>query len=501
MFHGDQRTITLFTYGWSPHNWVLYTHDALNGTQLCQVIIPSQTHHKLGASWVYKDTLQFAMSVEADGKSMINIYELQPTSASPLHTVSSFPIPSDIVLFLMPSYWNFSFSSVSLHASFILKKELIVLDVQSSKILLWTRGAQVDDVAQPCFSADGNFVACIISENRLCVWQNTPTGYVLWCSLRARLPFSSLSWSPTSVSIMCWGPSGIQVLHLGNHLSPMSPNESEPSNKGGDHLVAYSADKAHIAIAKRGCHVVTVLDSLSGTPQQVINTDMQIEDTKIFDNTIIVIDSDKLVSWGLEAAGVVQCGYSYGRVIHESFIIDPDAMYLKLSHDCSQIAYTDKEMLYIYNIQAQEILRYTLCSNWFGGFLFSPGGHELWVASRGHYNTFSLKKIGTEDYWHKRLLFKGNHPEEERPLSRDEWLLSEKEEPKDEWEWMNIFSSYGYCIQRDSEWITNSRGSKVLWLPPVWRTERWEEVRWDDNFLAFLNHYHPKPMIIEFKPH
>ena len=496
VFHGDQRTITLFTHSCSSHNWVLYTQDALNGTQLCQVTIPSQTHFTLDASWAYRDTLQFAMGVAADRKSMINIYELQPTSASPLHTVSSFPIPFHITFsFHKPPIWDFS--SVSLHASFILEKELIVLDVQGSKILLKTRGAQVNDVVPPCFSADGNFVACITSENRLCVWQNKPTGYVLWCSLRARLPFSSFSWSPTSVSIICWGLYGIQVLHLGNPLSPISPNESEPSNKGGNHLVAYSADKAHIAIAKQFCHVVTVLDSLSGTPQQVINTDMQIKDTKIFDNTIIVIDGDKLVSWGLEKAGVVHCGYSDERVINESLIIEPYAKCLKLSHDCSQIAYTKNEMLCIYNIQTQKTLKYSIQ---FDSFQFSPSGHELWAISY-EFLSLSFRKLGTEDKWSKRLLFKGGRPEEERPLSRDEWLLSQLEAPEDEWEWMNLFSCYGYCIEWGSEWITNSRGSKVLWLPPVWRTKDWEEVRWDDNFLAFLGHGHPKPMIIEFKPH
>jgi len=495
VFHGDQRTITLFTHDWSPHNWVLYTYDALNGTQLCQVIIPYQTHHTLGASWVYKDTLRFAMGVKADGKSMINIYELQPTSASPLHTVSSFPIPSDI--FLMQPYWKFSFSSVSLHASFILNEEFIMLDVQGSQILLQTRGAQADNLEKPCFSADGNFVACKISENRVCVWKNTPTGYVQLYSLRARLPFSSFSWSPTSVSIMCWGLSGIQVLHPGNHLSSISPNESKPSNKGRSHLVAYSADKAHIAIAKECCSVVTVLDSLSGTPQQVINTDMQIEDVKIFDNTINVIDHRKLVSWGLEAAGVVHCGYSDGRVISESLNIDPHSACLKLSHDCSRIAYTDGEAICIYNIQAQETFEYM---DWSGDFQFSPSGHELWVFSQEDYD-FDVEKFGTEDYWRERLLFKGDHSEEERPLSRDEWLLSKQERPEDKWEWINLFSSHGYCIQRDSEWITNSRGSKVLWLPPVWRTKQWLEVRWDDNFLAFLDWDQPKPMIIEFKPH
>lgn len=477
VFHGDQRTITLVICGLPPHNWGLYTYDALNGTQLCQVTISSQTHPILGACWAYKDTLQFAMSVKADGKYMINIYELQPTSASPLYTVSSFPIPLDIVSsFPTKVDENFSFSPESFHVSFIAKKELVVFDVQDSQVLLQIRGAQMDDIGQPQFSADGHFVAWT-SVNRVCVWKNTPTGYVPWCSLKARFLFLNFSWSPTSVSILCWSLDRIQVLHLSNYPSPLSPNESEPSHSNGRHLVAYSADKAHIAISRQNWNVVTILDSLLGTPQQTINSDMQVKDTKIIGSTIFVTDGHKLVSWELEVVGVVHYGHISGRVINESLNINLPWQ-LKLSHDCSQIAYTRYTKLSVYEIEAEEPPQHVITDRWVEDMRFSPDGHQLLFVSR-ETNSGSLSL--------------GRFRKEDRSLSL------EQEELEDGWSWVNLFSPHGYHIKGGSEWITSSRGSKILWLPPVWRTEQWQEVRWNGDFLAFFSGYHPKPIIIEFK--
>jgi hypothetical protein len=61
----------------------------------------------------------------------------------------------------------------------------------------------------------------------------------------------------------------------------------------------------------------------------------------------------------------------------------------------------------------------------------------------------------------------------------------------------NFSSPYGYHAGMGSRWVVDSRGSKLLWLPPNWRTPR--DIRWDGNFLALLRSYHLEPIIIEFK--
>ena len=85
----------------------------------------------------------------------------------------------------------------------------------------------------------------------------------------------------------------------------------------------------------------------------------------------------------------------------------------------------------------------------------SPGG------------TFCVKMLGIED------------GSDKLPLSKGDYL-------RDGWLWVNLFS-YGYHVKMGSEWVTNSGGSKLLWLPPAWRTGEWKKVRWDGKFLAFLS--------------
>jgi len=182
----------------------------LNDTQLCVGNIPLS---RLGAYWTHEDTLQLAKYSQTDGIFAINIYKLQSTLAPELHILRSFSIPNQS--------GAFSFSSLSLHASFVTTKEAIILSVQDSKVLLQYKIAQKYPPPPGQFSPDGNFYACKISADEICVWQNAPTGYVLWCSLRPRLPLKGLSWSPTSSSILCWGSEGIQLLNPGNLPNPV----------------------------------------------------------------------------------------------------------------------------------------------------------------------------------------------------------------------------------------------------------------------------------------
>ena len=67
-------------------------YDTITGLQLCQnVTLP---HGVLpDAYWAHEDTLQFAASFNTGGRSMVDIYELQPTLIPPHQVVSSFPVP------------------------------------------------------------------------------------------------------------------------------------------------------------------------------------------------------------------------------------------------------------------------------------------------------------------------------------------------------------------------------------------------------------------------
>lgn len=68
------------------------------------------------------------------------------------------------------------------------------------------------------------------------------------------------------------------------------------------------------------------------------------------------------------------------------------------------------------------------------------------------------------------------------------------------WSRDGLFSPHGYAIRRESSWVEDSKGSKLLWLPPSWRMTCCSGARWNNNFLAFVDGCHPDPIILEFKP-
>jgi len=462
MFHGDQRTITLSTTYLG-----FYTYDAVTSTQLCQGKIQSTTRCMLSTFWVYKDTLRFAISSENYGKYMIDIYELQPTSNSPLHAVSSFPVPF---------HMEFSFSPVSFHASFVTGTEFIILDVQNSQLLLQTTPASINCHLPPLFSADGNFAAYTALMDEICVWKNISTCYVPWCSLRPQLGFGTFFWSPTSLSILCQSTSNIQLLSLDNHPSIPPPYKIVPCEK---HLVAYSTDGTHVAIAKQGHGHITLFNHILCTPEELVDVWMEAEDIKISGNTIFAVDWQKLVSWNLNG------DYDNKRETKVHLATpESDLEYLRLSHDCSQIAYTSEDTVYIYNVQAQKTLQCFHCNLLDSmDFQFSPNEDQLWIMDpHGLTGTrnLSLRKLEIEDGWNGCSLSEGDHL-------------------GNEWSWINLFSSYGYCVEVNSEWVTDSRGNKCLWLPLAWRIQYWKLVRWDGKFLALLSGHYPRPIIVEFQ--
>ena len=453
------------------------TYDALTGLQLSQDICHLSLYSGFGGCWAQEDTLQFAISLKATRGSVINIYELQPTLAPPLYMLSSFHIPFTIK--------EFSFSPVSFHASFMTLGGVIVLDVRTSQLLLKTKATLLYPSQLPEFSPNGHFVACQTFDHEIHIWQNGPDGYIPWCNLRARLPFGGFSWSPTSALILGWSLEGIRLLHPNNHSPPLS-NKAEPHLKGKNYLVAYSADEAYIATTKEGDSVVTVLDCLWGTTPQLINTDMEIMDIKIVDNAVFVIDRCRIVSWNLGAAGMVHSACDAVTTI--LFISNTYLDNLRLSPDCSLVAHGFESRLELYGVQDQEGHSF-YCDSFLRDVQFSLDGHQVWVLTSSNYGRdLKVRKLGVEDL--RRIWVKGD---------KTEWPLPPGDRLHDEWSWVNLFS-YGYYVKSDSEWVTNSRGSKQLWLPPAWRIRNCKEFRWNGNFLALPSGTHPTPIIIKFQP-
>ena len=472
MISGTCRTITLLkSFG------TFSTYDRVNGTYICGGKIPASLGFLSGAHcWAYEESFRFYTSSKSYEKLTVNIQELRPTSTPPFHVVESLTVSRHD--------GEMSFSHVSFHASFTTGTGVVILDLRDSRTLLQAGPAHAPYTPPGQFSPDGCFFACGTREGEICIWKNSSTSYMPWSTLRPRLPFRGFSFSPTTSSILTWGPDGVQLLEPGNHPTVPSPDKLERRQQRGNHLVTYSADGMQIATVRRRDRVVTVLDTLSNTPRRSFDTNMEILDIKIVGDAIFVADGRKLVSWGIET----------GEPVHDDETAaiaasTPDP-YLALSYDCSQIAFADNQTfcsldenkISLYNVQTQRML--CIHNTWgrVEDIRFSPDGRQLWFVTYA-FDNIILEKLERGEDGEFMGLTKENIGHKR---SRGGSL------------WANIFSSHTWRCGENFEWVVDSRGNKVLWLPLSWRMKESRDVRWNGNLLACMGSDLPDPIVVEF---
>ena len=487
VFSGNCRTITLLGSNdilYDEANGTFSTYDGVNGTHICKGELPASSEFLPGAHWAYEESLRFSTSSESDAELTVNIWELQPTSTPPFHVVESFTV----------SLYDgeTSFSHVSFHTSFTTETEVVILDLRDSRTLLQVGPAHPPYTPLGHFSPDGCFFACGTQEGEICIWKNSFASYVPWSTLRPRLPFSGFSFSPITSSILAWGPDGVQLLEPGNHPVVPSPDKLKRRQQGRNHLVAYSADRMHIATARQGDRVVTVLDTLSNTPRRSFDTNMEILDIKIVGDGIFVADGHKLTSWHLETGEPIQDNETAAIAASAQ---DP---YLALSDDCSQIAFADNHTLssynekeiFLYNVQTQRILCSHTEQDPVEDIRFSPDGHQLWFSTCIDNSGIYLVKLERGEDGE----FMGVTKEGIGGKRFDNGLS-----------WTNLFSSHawrcgGKSLWEIFEWVADSGGNRLLWLPLSWRAKDLRDVRWDGNCLAFVRSDLPNPIVIKFQP-
>ncbi|KAF9784597.1 hypothetical protein BJ322DRAFT_1195506 [Thelephora terrestris] len=422
---------------------------------------------QLGSHWIHGESLYF-VTHSLYPNSEISIREFQPTSTpSPpdfkLTPTLSHPV---IQLFQVPQHaGEFSFSPASFHASFVTPKEVIIVDVCDllANALLYTRTIDPHYRNSPgIFSPDGRLFACRTLSNDISVWKNTPTGYIPWSTVRARLSLRGFSFSPISTSILAWGLGGIQLLCPDNGVSlstSLTPDMMEPGLR--DHLVTSSTDGKWIAITRKlGC-IVTILDALSGIPQYSINMGPEIQSIRLVDNTLLVLARNRLARWDLETGCAREV---IGYALYGLFEADETRALVLYDVKSSQISHCSAPYLF----QSIGDIRFSLCGSKLG---LSCSG------ARGKNTRFMQVEI-------KGGEFGGAH----------HWIRSR-------WQLLALLPSYdGFHIGCGGRWVEDSKGRKVFWLPLNLKVQDVDDVVWEGNCLAFVNGDHKEPIIIQFKP-
>ena len=232
----------------------------------------------------------------------------------------------------------------------------------------------------------------------------------------------------------------------------------------------------HVATARQSGDTVTVFNCLSGTSQcftadmhdQNLTMDIVIKDIKIFENTIFVMFSENLIGWSLSMGEEMDSNQTLATCIPQGAI---------LSHDCSQIAFHQSKEVFLYNVKTQRTISKDIDPQVYD-IRFSLDGQQLWFAINRHDHCFWRLEI-TGD-WSSTMVKKGD--------TKKGQLL------------FNHCSPHGYDVGMESEWVVDSEGSKLFWLPPNWRAPVEHVIRWDGDFLAFVETTNPEPMIIQLLP-
>ena len=448
-------------------------HNGLNGGTLHKGQLQSPKDHQPYVQWVHGESLQFATSYKTNGKLAISIQGIQSTSNSLSFTAKSFFVPS--------INGEFSFSPVSFHASFVTETEIVVVDVQSSKILIHTKTTEPLYNPPGQFSPDGSFLACKTLGNNICIWRNTPTGYVPWSTLQPRLKFDGFLFSPTATSVLTWGKfNGIQVLHVENSISSPSPSEIKALHQQREHLVAFSADGSHIVTAQRESSVFTVLDSLLDTTTQSINAGVEIQAIRIVDDTLLMAGRHKLIIWNLGAGE----GTTVGGISHDIIATHMDGAHnLALSIDHSKMAFASEETAILYDITAQAVLIKHEMYGTIQDIKFSQDGNLLyvWSCDMSFYGDYKVYLTKFE-------------------IGGDVCSVRVTKECLEDRQWNSLYLPSLKYYLRYLEWVQDSDGHRYLWLPPHWRTKAQSDIEYEHNFVALVGSHRQKPIVIEYQP-
>jgi len=436
----------------------IYSHRASEG----RIIAPI---------WTRGEFLRFATMKPGS----ITIWEIGFTSEHTLAEIESLPAPDHTGF-----HRHRLFLPTLSRLAFILEEAVLIWDARDSKFLLnFMSGGRPSGVS---FSSDGRFFACGVFGQGVHLWKESPAGYILHKKLVPSGPehnVITLFLSPDGESIITSRAGETQLWRTTDPINPPSSVPPQPAEKI-DFVLAFSPDKSFIATGRLGGNIATILDLKSGDPRLVINTCMRIFDLGVTRSTAIVASEWKIITWNLPTG---DCVLDARANIHDSVRITalnrppllPTHLYsASISPDLNHLIVTMENGLdiydvYIYDVSTGRQLAHSTTVRFMSTPWFTRDGREVWDPSCGQ----KIIRGGGSDVIGLEPIGNGDGPS-------GGYL----------WE-----SSYGHKVTDDG-WILDSRGKRVMRLPPHWRVSEWYRI-WDERFLALFDPGLPEPVIIE----
>ena len=452
------------------YNTFIHTYD-LSGTHASADCAPKG--RIIEPIWTHGKCIRFVTI----NRGSVAVSEVEFTLKNPPVEVESLPIADRIV-----GGQRFLFLPALFRLAFTLKGIIQVWDAKAAKLLL---KSELPSFTYPAhlpigsFSSDGRFFVHADVDGAARVWKESPAGYVLHQKLQFITSNLSIQphLSPSGESIFI-SPDrrAFHLWHTRDQV-PSLPSVSAGDAHGNNFTLTFSPDERFAAFARRGEHIVTIFDPLTGDLQLTVNTNMGVVCLGMTGSALIVVGGEKIVTWDLPGGDCAFDASTKDSVQTTILHLTRDTPTCgSISPDFSRIAVlsgpNQQTHLQLYDMSTGRCLTSTpvVHTRWVG---FTWDGYEVWTAS---YHLDHMEGWEIVEYGPTLLWLSGG-------IVRPSGVLT--------WE-----SRGGYEVTADG-WVLNATRKRLLWLPHRWRSD-WDHRTWSGRFLGLLQSELSEIVILEF---
>ena len=451
-----------------PHPHTICTYDIPTATSTASHSIRGQVLE----IWTYGKYLQCA-AVE---QSAITIWETEFTSRKPPTFVQSLSIPENFdptsINLLDPPLYHYASSCLA----FILPGVVLIWNVRDSKFLL-NSSVDTEYSRSKSFSPSGYLFACETASTAICIWKESPNGYVPYQQLSPNTtPIVSLVFSPNEKSLLArCGLATIQLWHIPTtSTSNISTNISQQWID--NHIVEFSPNEGLAAVTQPGNKAIIVLDPKLNIPKLTINVDTTIYATRVFEDKIFVVCSGSILTWAIPRKSISGGAVNVSDAVRvvtfnhqnqlQTGLISPNSHYIATVTRRTP----SPQFLEVYDTSTGKRLGNTPA--YVNTIWFTPDSNEIWDSSpAGFAGRWKIVK----DRESNGLVVQERH---ENPPGGFPWE-----------------SAHGYRVT-DNGWILSPSGRQLLWLPHHWWVDE-KARRWSGPYLALLHHALSEAIILD----
>ena len=471
-----------FAHNDDKYNTFICTYDLLSQERVgCCHVSEGRT---IPPIWTHDGYLRLAT---IDQRS-IRIWQSSFTLEHPPVEVTSLPIPDGIT---DPDQFLFLPSLSRL--AFVLGDTIQVWDLKTLKLLLKSEPAPDPKTKQQLlyptrssFSSDGRFFAYTNTAGEVCVWKESPAGYLL----HQRLPFPGSAFyprprlSPNGESIITILGSKIHRWHTRDQDLSLPSVSTKDS---GHHIftLGFSADEKLAAFARRKENTVTIIDLQSGEPRWIPDVGVEIDCLGMARSAVVLVGGEKIVTWNLpggDSAFNTSINDSVRTtVLHHSS--KPPSLgtptHMSITPVFSRIIVARfppllfNSGLEVYDVSTGLCLARTMTRSVMRP-LFTQDGREVWVG------------YGFSGEWEQLEIIEDS---ESGAIELRLQLIStlQREGFRE--------SSSGYEVT-DGGWVLSPSQKRLLWLPHRWRSDG-QDRAWDGRFLGLLHSELSEVVVLE----